>query len=193
MTDRPTIGDFRSKSDNKPRETVEPPAPVKTVETPEEAKSEEKLEKEIPLSVAELYQARLKEAGMTLEEARVIYDAILMNGYYEEIITLKKGVRAIFRSRQYDDTLRIQTEFESVQPRLKMTQEDIITRFNLAGSLYEWQGKPIPHGGDDEFDAALAIVKKLPGPVFSLLANELGKFDQKVMVVFGPGATENFI
>ena len=190
MSDRPVIGEFRSKTENKPREELKAPvAPVATAMG--ETKKEE--EKTIPVTPVELYQARLKEAGIPLEQARIIYDELLTKGYHEETIMLRKGIRAVFRTRQYDDTLRLQTEFESVQPRLAMTQGDIVTRFNLAASLYEWKGEAIKHEGDDDFDKALALVRKLPGPVFSLLAGELSKFDEKIMLVFSPGSTENFI
>lgn len=178
----PVIGDFRSVPNNVARtesKVETPPATTPADET-------------IPLTPVELYRKRLTDTGISLSDAQMIYDNVLTKGYHEEIIPLKKGVRAVFRTRAYDDTMRLQQELEAAQPRLVLSQEDLVTRFNLAASLYEWKGEAIKHDGDDAFDAALAIVKKMPGPVFSLLAQALAKFDQKIMVIFSEGSAEAF-
>jgi hypothetical protein len=193
---RPTIGDFRGTEQNKPR----PPPPAETA--PEEKSAPaaeeqgpEKLEilKESDfLTPAEKYRERLKNLNIELKEAEAIYDGVLTKGYYEEYVRLRGSQRAVFRTRMYDDHLRLQTVLEMQKPQLAISQDELITRYNLAASLYEWGGKPLKHDSDDDFDAIMVLLKKMPSPIFSVLSRELSKFDAKVMAVFAEGADENF-
>lgn len=201
----PVIGDFRKTPNNTERQVKNEnvPAPqaeeaLPAVEKPESTVAETVAAMkaaeaaEAALTPIERYQKRLRDANITSAFATTIYDGVLSKGYYEEYVTLTKTVRAVFRTRLYEDLLRIQTELEMAKPTLAITQDELITRFNLAASLYEWQGKKIPHETDEDFSAALRLVRRLPGPVFSLLATELMKFDNKIMTVFSEGAAANF-
>lgn len=203
--DRPVIGDFRKSTDDAPREKPVPPAPVappapKAAEPVSQDKaiadtvaSLEALKRaEAALTPSERYQKRLVEANISMSEATSIFDGVLSKGYYEEYVRLGKDTRAVFRTRLYDDALRLQTALEYQKPQLAITQDDLVTRYNLAASLYEWDKKAIPHVTDEDFAKALAIVRRLPGPVYSLLATRLVAFDHKVMTVFSEGSAENF-
>lgn len=198
---RPTIGDFRGSEQNKPRPPPAPiadaaPAPEETAQPspPQDpAKAVEDAVKNLDfLTPAEAYRERLKRLKVDLKEAEAIYDGVLSKGYYEEYVRLRGNQRAVFRTRQYEDHLRLQTVLEMTKPQLAISQDELITRFNLASSLYEWQGQPLKHDTDEDFDKVMAIVKKLPAPIFTLLNRELSKFDAKVMAVFDEGADENF-
>lgn len=201
---RPTIGDFRGADDNKPRP---PPPPVETEkaaalpteETPAPEKAPappglaEALTRDLDfLTPAERYRENLKRLKIDLKEAAAIYDGVLSKGYYEEYVRLRGDQRAVFRTRMYEDHLRLQTVLEMQKPQLAISQDEIITRYNLAASLYEWNGKTLKHETDEDFDAVMKLVRKLPGPIFTLLNRELSKFDAKVMAVFDEGADENF-
>lgn len=194
---RPTIGDFRGTPDNKPRaapppdskEEVEPP---KAQTTPTEETPPDPLPVTDFLTPAERYRERLKQLNLELKEAEIIYDAVLTKGYYEEYVRLRGDHRAVFRTRQYEDHLRLQTIMEMQKPQLAISQDELITRYNLAASLFEWDGKVLKHETDDDFDAVLKLVRKLPAPLFTVLSRELSKFDAKVMAVFAEGADENF-
>jgi hypothetical protein len=210
MSERPLIGDFRSKPGNQPRgsmisaETLGatvPPAPApptsnhsdqETLEVkPEPTLAEEVGKEEEVLSPGERYRNRLKQAGITLEEAASIYDAILDKGYYEEFIKIRKH-RAVFRTRSYEEQLRVQAALETYQPRMALSQDELVSRYNLAASLYEWQGKALKHETDTDFENVLSLIKRLPQPVVGLLYDGLAKFDRKVMLVFSEGATDSF-
>jgi hypothetical protein len=78
------------------------------------------------------------------------------------------------------------------KPQLAISQDELITRYNLAASLFEWDGKVLKHETEEDFDTLLLLLRKLPGPIFSVLARELSKFDAKIMAVFDAGAAENF-
>lgn len=201
---RPIIGDFRGTEQNKPRpppapETAPASAPVQdtptneTTETTPATKIANEVTKDLDmLSPAERYREQLKLMKIDLKDAESIYDGVLTKGYYEEYVRLRGNQRAVFRTRMYDDHLRLQTVLEMQKPQLAISQDELITRYNLAASLYEWGGKPLKHETDEDFDEVMKIVKKFPAPVFSLLQRELAKFDSKVMAVFSEGADENF-
>ena len=196
---RPTIGDFRGTEQNKPRppppQEPEDKAPLKKEE---EGPKEENLEKEGALgdldflTPAERYRERLKILKIEIKEAESVYDAVLSKGYYEEYVRFRGNRRAVFRTRAYEDHLRLQTILEMQKPQLAISQDELITRYNLAASLFEWDGKPLKHETDEDFDALLKLLRKLPGPIFSVLSRELSKFDAKVMAIFDEGADENF-
>lgn len=147
--------------------------------------------KEAQLSPSERYQKRLEEAKLPLATARHIFDQVLTHGFYEETVVIGP-VRATLRTRVYDDTLRLQRALEMEKPQLMMSQEELVTRYNLAASLYVWNGKPVPHDTDADFEKALKLVRGMPSPLFSVVARELFKFDQKIMLAFSEGAVESF-
>jgi hypothetical protein len=193
MPTRPTIGDFRGTEKNKPRPPpTETPAPVESSDTPEMVSPDAILKEPDFLTPAERYRDNLKRMKIELKDAEAIYDGVLTKGYYEEYARIRGDHRAVFRTRMYEDHLRLQTILEIQKPQLAISQDELITRYNLAASLYEWDGKQLKHETDDDFDEVLKLVRKLPGPLFTVLQRELSKFDAKVMAVFDEGADENF-
>lgn len=194
---RPTIGDFRSTAENKPRVKApeEPkPEPAESKDTTEAEKAEALVD-EIQadfLTPAERYREQLKKLNIDMAEATTIYDAVLGKGYYEEYVRLRGDNRAVFRTRTYEDHLRLQTALEFKKPQLAISQDELITRYNLAASLYEWNGKQLPHDTDDDYDKVMILLRKMPAPLFTVLSRELSKFDAKIMAVFDEGADANF-
>lgn len=204
---RPRIGDFRSKPDNAPRKpNPDPPRPAAEVAkaqpsnapTPTTAPAEKPTQKDDPpaeveptLTPKERYAKRLEDEGISVDVARAIFDAVISKGYYEEYVHVGSQ-RATLRTRLYDDHLRLQTALEMTRPGLVLSQEDMITRYNLAASLYEWRGKAYKHDTDDDFDAVMLEIKRMPAPLYSLLVQKLSDFDRKVMLVFSEGATDSF-
>lgn len=203
---RPTIGDFRGSEQNKPRPPppAEPAAPAVPVDPPATEGAEtptapaaagvvDALTKDLDfLTPAERYRENLKRMKIELKEAEAIYDGVLTKGFYEEYVRIRGDHRAVFRTRMYEDHLRLQTVLEMQKPQLAISQDELITRYNLASSLYEWNGKQLKHESDEDFDNVMKLVRKFPGPIFTLLSRELSKFDAKVMAVFDEGADENF-
>lgn len=191
---RPTIGDFRSPDQNKPRVPPTPSSPEKVSSPTSETSVNTEPTSQDPdfLTPAEKYRKQLEAAKIDLKEAEGIYDAVLTKGYYEEYVRLRGTHRAVFRTRAYEDHLRLQTVLEMQKPQLAISQDELITRYNLAASLFEWDGKVLKHETEEDFDTLLLLLRKLPGPIFSVLARELSKFDAKIMAVFDAGAAENF-
>jgi hypothetical protein len=143
------------------------------------------------LTPAERYRKRLEEAKISFATATAIYDAVLDKGFYEEYVKIRSN-RAVLRTRTYEEQLRVQTALETYQPRMAVSQEELISRYNLAASLYEWKGKVIKHETDEDFDAAMKMIQKMPAPLVGLLYDALAKFDARVMMVFSEGATDSF-
>jgi len=191
------IGNFRGIPHNSER-TVGVPSPSAVEVTAEverqQATQQPTEDEEVPwekLSPGERWERLIKEAGIDRAEAIGILDAVLDKGYYEEYVYLR-GKRARLRTRTYEDHIRLQDALEFRRPTMKLSQEEMITRYNLAASLFEWNGEKFPHDTEEQFEALLKKIVKFPGPLFSLLSRELAKFDQKIMVIFSEGAPENF-
>ncbi|MBA2706815.1 MAG: hypothetical protein H0U59_03305 [Gemmatimonadaceae bacterium] len=195
MSERPVIGDFRSKSDNAVRQTAATPATpaaVTTPATPAPATDATKSDApEVPLTPKERYEQLLVEEQIPRHIANAIFDAVMEKGYYEEYASIGKH-RVVLRTRLYEDQLRLNAALEATRPSLIINQDDMITRYNLAASLYEWKGVKYPHANDDDFDAVMDMLKKQPGPVINLLTQAIQKFDRKVFVIFSDGAAESF-
>lgn len=213
MADRPLIADLRTRAGNIPRGSMVNPAdfineaaapPPRQAEPPEaeepgppirnvDAKdAPEKTEpKPEDLSPAERYRKRLEQAKISLADATAVYDAILDKDYYEEYVRIRNR-RAVLRTRSYAEQLRVQTALELARPQTALGHDEILSRYNLAASLYEWDGKPVRHDTDADFENILKLILKLPQPVVSLLYDSLAKFDHKVMVVFSEGCTDSF-
>lgn len=148
-------------------------------------------------TAAERYRRRLKLAGIAETEAMAIVDAVLTQGYYEEYVYIRTK-RATLRTRLYEDSLRLQTALEdNAHLQLRISQDELVTRHNLAGSLVEWAGVAVPRGGtpvetEQRFKDALLAIPRMAGPVVQLLVEKLGRFDHKVSLVFSEGCTDIF-
>ena len=195
---RPPVGNFRSVPNNTPRGsmapssiTTEPPKAVAPPVVEEPPAPEPKEEPEVPKTPAELYQERLAAAGITHTQAQIIIDSVLEHDYYEEEFTLRNQ-QGIVRTRSYEDILRMQQELDQAKPATQLGQNELMNRCNLASSLVRWRNQAFKHETDADFKTNLALIRKLPGPVMSLLIDQLAKFDAKVMIVFSDGATDSF-
>jgi hypothetical protein len=205
--DRPLIADMRSKQGNTPRGSMVSASDVKTADYAESkagspvagasvsgeprADAPTSAAKEPELTPAERYRQRLESAKISLNEAHAIYDAVLDKGYYEEYVKIRDH-RAVFRTRQYDDQLRLQTALETIQPKSAMAHEELISRYNLASSLFEWRAQKLTHDSEADFEKVLGLIRRLPQPLAAMLYDALAKFDNKVMIVFSEGCTDSF-
>lgn len=195
---RPPVGNFRSLPGNAPRGSMAssvptpeltPPTPVPEPDV--EVKEESAPEPEVAKTTVELYQERLAKANISLAEAQTIIDCVMQKDYYEEFFTIR-GQKGVLRTRSYEDLLRVQMAIETFKPSTQMSQDEIMGRYNLAGSLCEWRGTKFKHETDVDFQTNLDRIKKLPGPIMALMIDQLAKFDARVWVVFSEGATDSF-
>lgn len=221
----PIIGEFESVPNNRPRK-VEPlltPSPVAPPSAPTEKQSaegtvtasdvakvagalEEALRPLTPEEKAKRYLEGLAMVGVTQEEARSILDSVLFNEYYEETVTIGRGVTAVIRTRTYNDTQRMLRILEAEAPKMPVHYNDILARCNVAASLVEYNQKkftaPVRSDGmsrdafkkleEEAFHDKVEYVLQLPTPVMSKLMNMVALFDSKILAVFDEGAPEDF-
>lgn len=198
------IGDFeRPLIPNKPlKEKVAPPAEAAS---PKLDNAEDLLEQarnavEKDLAPLERYERALKEIGVTKDEAAMIVDTILMQGYWSKEMDLTPKRKVKFRSRLYADTQRFHDYVEVTQPKNGAYYNEILFKFSLAASLEKYDDRTFSFptkGSDDKaanvsFRERLDFVESLGDPAIRLLYARLAKFDEIVRVVMEEGAAENF-
>lgn len=204
----PDIADFTRGSKVQPEtqaafakfmETAEPlsigePDKVSPIADPQRnpVAFEEQLEeaiKQVKETPEKTYQERLKEHGITVEEARKIVDTIMTKGVYEKTYPLTSTTNVTFRSRELGDQERTQNVIEEQEPQFMGTVNIIMAKYNLAASLVELAGHSF---GEGEVDKALEFIGKLPHVLFNVLVAKLSMFDELVLTVMDEGAIENF-
>lgn len=207
--DEMKIGDFSQPlvdpAKAKVTPVMSPPAPgeppsEENLSSTELRLTQEERETEAALKPKVDYEEMLKEAGIPLEEAAQIVDAVLFKGHYSEKIKLSSRVSVVLRTRQARDTSRAFTYLEVSKPLYEQHFNEIVSKYALAASL-ESLGTdtfvfPPQTASADEYEAAfqkrLNYVNNLPDPVLRLLFVKSYKFDEKVRVVLQEGAIENF-
>lgn len=154
--------------------------------------AEEELEL-LKMSPEKRYREVLKRNDISLEEARKIIDCVVVQlEPYVERVSLTRNVSVDFRTRAQVDENRLTRVIEDLQPRYNMTIDHTIRVQNLAASLIRYGKKEFPREKDDDFQAVVDFLMKLPNPTFSLLATKLYAFDRKLDLVFQEGYLENF-
>jgi len=162
--------------------------------------TDEKPEKE--LSPEETYEKGLKDVGITLAQSRAILESTFVNEYYEEEVHLGAGVYAVFRSRQYLDTIRANRALERDRVELVSSVSDILNRYSTAAALVRYGQKdfnvPKPKDKADSqdieksFNERLDFLERLPTYVCNKLMQKSFDFDRKLLAVFADGAPADF-
>ena len=201
-TQAPLIGaNFSGPVDNGPRR------PLQSKEESEQTVEEKIEDAATPppvLSAAEKaqkYREGLEAAGVSLEEARKILDAVIFHNCYEEDVVIHGKLRVGIRTRVYEDLQRIMQALESEAPSFPVHTDDLVARYNVAASLAYYQdtrfefpdpGKASPIEMQDAFNRRMKFLMSRSTPVITKLIEEVSKFDQKMTAVFAEGAPEDF-
>ena len=133
------------------------------------------------------YEERLKAQGITMNEALVIVDALMVGGVYTKEYAVTKKHVVKFKTRDMEDQGRFIKDLESDSPMYTATTTAMLSRHNLTASLVSFRGSEFKN-----YEEALAFVVKLPEPIFRILIDKLRKFDMLVFTVMDEGALENF-
>lgn len=174
------------------------PASEAEQEATERAKLYEEMAKET--APVEDYQAFLKEHDISEEKAAEIVDNLFTQGYHVEKYKLTKRTSAELRTREHEDTLRLQTFLEASRPLYMHVMQEITARYNLAASLQRFGDRvfKFPKPEDDKetieklFDERLTFVERMADPAFYKLSALLARFDRTVSAVMREGVAENF-
>lgn len=177
------------------------PSPVEQrFEGAESQLQKEETKAEEALKPRESYEQRLNAAGLTMDDAALIVDAILEKGFWEEDVRITTKKKATFRSRQAFDAERVNTVLEVLKPAFNTTMQEITYKYLLASSISRYDNMifdfPTAKTNKDEreklFEKRLNWVDGLPDPLLRLLYQKLSKFDMKIAAVTDEGAIENF-
>lgn len=185
--------------------TTKAPAPKTNIpvgDIEQQAAERAKLYEEMAtdLSPIEDYQAYLKKMEISEEKAQEIVDCLFTKGFYSEKHPLTKRLSAVLRTREHEDTLRLQAFLEASRPVYMHVMQEITTRYNLAASLetygdttFEFPSKSADKKVvEDLFDVRLKFVERIADPAFYKLSTLLAKLDRTVAAVMREGVAENF-
>jgi len=207
-TTAPLIGShFSGPVDNGPRKPLQGKAENEEVRASEKS-VEEKIKDAVAtpevLTAAEkaqIYREGLEKAGIPLEKARAILDAVIFQNCYTEDLVILGRLKVGIRTRVYEDLQRIMQALESEAPAFSVHTDDLVARYNVAASLAYYQDTrfvfPDPSTASfqeltDAFDKRMKFLMSLSTPVISSLINAVNKFDQVMAAVFSEGAPEDF-
>jgi hypothetical protein len=148
----------------------------------------------------ERYERRLKDVGVTRDEAARIVDAILERGYWSEEVPITSRRKVKLRTRQYRDGERLTNYLEATRPFFAETRNEITYKYCLAASLEQYGETKFKHlapsaskdDHDQAFQIRLDFLGGLADPALRILFAKLSKFDVKVATVTEEGAIENF-
>lgn len=200
------IGDF-SKPVTPPKkapasaaQAAQPSPADARLEAQEAALDKEAEQAEKTLSPLQAYEKRLKEIGVTREQAAEMVDTLLTQGYWSEEVPVTQRLKVRLRTRKYRDTERLRNYIEVIQPKFPDYYNDILFKYSLAASIERFGKQVFSHPGKNEskevvenaFQERLAFVDDMEEPMLRVLYGKLQKFDDKVRVVFEEGAIENF-
>jgi hypothetical protein len=155
---------------------------------------------EAALKPLKSYEERLKEAGVTKEQAAEIIDAVIMKGHWSEPIKITERIKLRLRTRSARDIRRIQDHLEVQRPIYDAHYTEIMGRMSLAASLESLGADKFTFPGKDAkseeyeaaFQARVNYIENLADPTLRLLFLKLWTFDEKIRVVLSEGVIENF-
>jgi hypothetical protein len=145
-----------------------------------------------PRSKMEIYEDDLAEFDLTLEDAAKIVDQLIFNQAYIEEVPITRKLTVKFRTRTPKQVHRMYKVLEDIQPNIQGMAVSIVSKYNLAFSLVEFDGKRLNPDTDDGLKRSLDLIDRLPGPLYNVLLNKLSKFDEKLSVVMREEAIVNF-
>lgn len=195
------IGDFSKDLTEK---KVAPPAATaqtkERLESAEKKLDEEATDAERTLKPRLSYEERLKEVGLTKEQAAEIVDDVLYKGFHFRDIPITSRMKIRLRTRQHRDMQRAQMYLEVSHPTYDTHYNDILMRYNAAASLEKWGNDVFEFPKKDDtnerveelFNVRLNYVNGLADPAVRLLFSKCWAFDRKIIVALEEGAIENF-
>jgi len=137
------------------------------------------------------YDEKLKELGVTRDEANAVIDEIMTKNVYERAYPLTKNSRVVFRTRELSDQESTQDIIERSAPQFVGTMGLIMSKNNLLASLAELNGTRFENNDVDR-GKAKKFIERLPYAVFSVLINKLAQFDKLIATVTDESALQNF-
>jgi len=194
------IGDFSQPLVPKPVTKAATGDTKVRMEAAEQSLESEARDAEAALKPLKSYEEKLKEAGVTKDEAADIIDSVLMKGFWSETIKITARISIKLRTRSARDVRRIQDYLEVHRPVYDTHYTEIMGRMTLAASLEQLGTDKLPFPGKDakneDYEKAFQergnYIEGLADPILRLLFLKLWAFDEKIRAVLAEGTIENF-
>jgi len=135
------------------------------------------------------YEQKLRNLGISRDEAAVIVDQMLSTSGYERTYKITGRAEIKFKTRSVENDVRLASYLEDTKPVFQATFDLLVARHNLAASTVSFAGRDM---GSMSFDDRLEWASGLPRSLLSVLATKLSEFDKLVNTVMDEGAIENF-
>lgn len=196
-----TVEDMRIGDFTRPAAPDAPRSPTEEVLKAAENKLDSDVQKdEAVLKPMQSYEDKLKEAGVTKEEAAEIVDSVLLKGHYSKEYAITKRIKARFRTRNARDTRRAQDMLEAMRLSMASHYNEMLGRFLLAASLELFGNDKLEHPAKDaksedvekSYSARLTYVENMSDPALRIAFDKLRVFDNMISVVLEEGTIENF-
>ena len=182
-----------------PREAFMPTEPTPVPPAPNDTPTEQILDdiqkslEQSPEDRLAKYWKELDALGVTRDEAAKVIDQLLFKGVYQEEYRVNNKLTVTFRTRDQRASDRLAEAMDQHDPKFNGTLLNLVAQYNLAASLVQYGPHKFEGGTTEEgFTIALDYIKKLPFPVFSILATKLSKFDTKVATIMTEEAVSSF-
>lgn len=193
-----TVDDLRIGDFSRP---AAPRSPTEEVLKAEETKLDADVKRdEAVLKPMQSYEDKLKQVGISKEEAAEIVDSVLLKGHYSKEYSITKRIKVRFRTRGARDTKRATDMLEAQRFSMAAHYNETLGRYLLAASLEMFGNEKLEHPGktataDDiekSYAARLTYVENLSDPALRVLMQKLGVFDVMISTVLEEGTIENF-
>lgn len=138
------------------------------------------------------YLEYFETLGITKTKVFEILDSILTSGQINWNFNLLNKIPVVFRLRPSwvnDELLKI---LDESTPRTLVGYTEIISKFNLAGSLKIYNNISIDIKKKEDLENALNFIGELPYIVRAHLIKQLAVFDRVVAIATSDWALENF-
>lgn len=130
----------------------------------------------------------VKKPEFSEDELLVIFDAMMTQGEYVEVVTLNKRLKVVWRTRTTGESNAITRVIDSAGFVTFIAAQNHSNVLNMSYSLVGFDGKDFRTSKPAE---RKAFLESLPEPIIVLMANSLAKFDYKAAKATEVGR-ENF-
>lgn len=129
-----------------------------------------------------------KKPKWTPEELLQVFDTMIFEGSYTEVVDIRGKLKVAFRTRNADEVESISLKLDTTSVNLMATLMEKRSLLNLHYALVAYQGKDLSMM---KLEEKAAFINKLPSPIIGALITKLSEFDQKVYDACKEGE-ENF-
>lgn len=118
------------------------------------------------------------------EELLSLFDTLLFEGAYEELVKVGRNFTVKFRTRSVGESNEITRRIDRLELNTIMAVQNHTNVLTLAYAIVELNGQKLV---DDDFKKRLTRIQSLPESLIIVLSHKLQEFDMKVMEAMKEG------